>query len=157
MNANSWVTKCCALGLVLGLSAFFVGCATQPSAQSPPSYQLADMVGTWSWTQGLWHGEFVLTRDGDSCVGTLDDVYERTYGDRITDVTISGDQIKFTRNGAYGVQHWEGTLREENGVLKIVDGRWTKEGGFSGLFSAERLAGSMPKKRREADTTGRGV
>jgi hypothetical protein len=79
----------------------------------------------------------VLRRDGDSCVGTLNDVYEGTFGDRIADVTVSDNRIKFTRHGTYGVQPWEGILKKK-GVLKIVDGRWTKEGRSSGAFSAEK-------------------
>jgi Tol biopolymer transport system component len=40
------------------------------------------------------------------------------------------------------VQHWEGTLGVEDGVLKILDGRYTKDrSGSSGSFSAEKIAG----------------
>jgi hypothetical protein len=85
--------------------------------------------------------------DGDMCTGILNDVYEGTYGDRIVDVNISGSRIAFTRQGAFGTQHWEGTLDMEDGVLKIVDGRWTKElSGSSGFFTAE--------KKSEEDTLG---
>jgi hypothetical protein len=97
MNANCWRPKYCALGLAIGLSVFLVGCATLPSSKSPHSYQLSDIEGTWSWTQNPWHGDFVLKRDGDSCAGTLNDVYEGTYGDRIKDVTILDNHVKFTR------------------------------------------------------------
>jgi hypothetical protein len=138
MNANCRTPKYWALGLAIGLSVFMAGCATQPLSGSRPSYQLSDIEGTWLWTQDPWHGDFVLKRDGDSCAGTLNDVYEGTYGDKIVDVAISNNHIKFTRDGRYGVQHWEGTLKEEDGVLKIIDGRWTKEPGLSGTFSAEK-------------------
>jgi hypothetical protein len=80
----------------------------------------------------------VLTRDGDSCTGTLNDVFEGTYGDKVADVTVSDNRIRFRRIGAFGVQQWEGTLREEDGVLKITDGRWTREGGGAGLFIARK-------------------
>jgi len=63
-----------------------------------------------------------------------------TYADKIADVAVSGNHIKFTRNGRFGVQYWEGTLKREHGVLKIVDGRWTKEPGVSGSFIAEKKA-----------------
>ncbi len=126
------------MGQALGLSVFLVGCATKPPSKSPPSYQLSDVEGTWLWIQNPWHGDFQLKKDGDSCTGTLNDVYERTYGDKIVDVAVSDNRIKFTRNGAYGAQHWEGTLKREDGVLKIKDGRWTRERGGTGSFSAEK-------------------
>lgn len=138
MNVNRCPRRYCVLGLTVGFSLFFVGCATQPLAKAPRSYQLSDIEGTWSWTQDPWHGDFVLKKDGDSCSGTLNDVYEGTYGDKITDVTISDNHIRFTRNGTYGVQQWEGTLKKEKGVLKIMDGRWTKAGRSSGAFHAEK-------------------
>lgn len=138
MKADHCMLRCGAVGLMLGLSVLLAGCATQPSSRAHPSYQLSDLEGTWSWTQDPWHGDFVLKRDGDSCTGTLDDVYEGTYGDKISDVTISGDSIKFTRNGQFGIQQWEGTLKKDHGVLKIVDGRWTKGRGLFGEFHAEK-------------------
>jgi hypothetical protein len=140
MDMNCRVRTYSAWGLAIGFSALIAGCATQPSSKSSASYQLSDVEGRWSWIQDPWHGEFVLTKDGDSYAGTLDDVYEGTYGDKIADVTVSDNHIKFTRNGRFGVQYWEGTLKKEHGVLKIVDGRWTKEPGISGSFSAERKA-----------------
>ena len=138
MKASRCVPRGCGLGLMLGLSVLLVGCATQPSSRAQPAYQLSDLEGTWSWTQDPWHGDFVLRTDGDSCTGTLDDVYEGTHGDKITDVTISGDHVKLTRNGQFGIQQWEGTLKKEHGALKIVDGKWTKGGGLSGAFHAEK-------------------
>ncbi len=145
MKTNGWMLRCCALGLAFGSSVLLAGCATQPSSKSSSSYQLSDLEGTWSWVQqGPWHGDFVLKKEGDTCMGTLDDVYEGTYGDQITDVTLVGKRIKFTRTGQYGVQHWEGTLKRTRGVLKIVDGRWEKVGRSSGAFTAER---------KSADTT----
>lgn len=129
---------CCVLGLTMGLSVLMVGCASRPSSKSPPPYCLSDLEGAWSWTQDPWYGEFVLKKDGDSCTGTLDDVYEQTFGDRIADVVVSDDRIQFTRYGQYGIQNWEGTLKAEDGILKIVDGQWTKRGGVSGEFTAEK-------------------
>jgi hypothetical protein len=129
--------KYCALGLVIGLSVLMVGCASQPQSKAKSSYQLSNVVGKWSWTQDPWHGDFVLKMDGDSCVGTLNDVYEGTYGDQIKDVTISDNHIKFTREGKFGTQQWEGTLKKGWG-LRIIDGRWTKEGGLSGSFTAKK-------------------
>lgn len=138
MNANCRTPKYCALGLAIGLSVVMAGCATQPQSASGPSYRLSDVEGKWSWTQDPWHGDFVLKKDGDSCTGTLNDVYEGTFGDKIADVTVSNNHIKFTRDGQYGIQHWEGTLKKKGGVLKIIDGRWTKQGGLSGSFTAEK-------------------
>ena len=126
------------LALAVVVSVFLVGCATQPSSRSGPSSLLFDIEGTWSWDQGPYHGEFVLKKDGDSYSGTLDDVYEGTYGDKIADVEVSGDHIKLTRYGKYGIQYWEGTLKEEDGVLKIADGQWSKGPGISGAFHAEK-------------------
>lgn len=97
-----------------------------------------DIEGTWSWVQDPWKGEFVLKKEGDSYAGTLDDTFEGTFGDKIADVEVSGGHIKFTRDGKYGIQHWEGTLTEEDGRLKITDGRWTKESNISGTFHAEK-------------------
>jgi len=72
--------------------------------------------------------------------GTLDDIFEGTYGDQIIDVVISDDHIKFTRDVDFGIQYWEGTLKVEDGQLKITDGRWEKQGGVaSGSFVAEKI------------------
>ena len=138
MKASHGTLRGCGLGPMLALSVLLAGCATQPLSRARPAYPLSDLEGTWTWTQDPWHGEFVLKRDGDSCTGTLDDVYERTYGDKITDVIVSGNHIRFTRNGEFGIQQWEGTLKKEDGVLKIVDGKWTKGMGMSGEFHAEK-------------------
>ena len=138
MNAKCRMSVCCALGLIAGLSVLMAGCATGLLARTPPSYQLSDVEGTWSWMQNPWYGEFVLKRDGDTCGGTLHDAYEGTYGDQIENVTVAGNHIKFTRVGQYGVQQWEGILKKEKGVLKIIDGRWTKVGRSSGAFTAEK-------------------
>jgi len=127
------------LGVTFGLVALLTGCATQPSGKAGASYTVSDVEGTWSWSQGPFKGEFVLKRDGDKCCGTLDDLVEGTYGDKIEDVVVTDNHIKLTRNGQWGVQNWEGTLTKEKGVLKIVDGRWIKVGvGVSGTFTAEK-------------------
>jgi hypothetical protein len=118
------------------------GLQTRPQAQTSSVYRLSDVLGTWSWVQDPWHGDFVLKMEGGSCTGTLNDVYEGTHGDKISDVNVSGNHVAFTRRGAFGVQHWEGTLGVEDGVLKILDGRYTKDrSGSSGSFSAEKIAG----------------
>lgn len=139
MKANRSMSRGCVLTVAFGMVALLAGCATQPSGKAGASYAVSDVVGKWSWAQGPFNGEFVLKQDGDKCGGTLDDVVEGTYGDKIEDVVVTGDQIKLTRNGQYGVQNWEGTLKKEKGVLKIVNGRWTKVGmGVSGAFTAEK-------------------
>jgi hypothetical protein len=138
MKANRSMFRCCVLGVTFGLIALLSGCATQSSVTSGESYKFRDVEGKWSWTQDPWYGVFELKKNGDSCGGTLDDVYEGTYGDRIEDIVVAGNNIKFARKGQYGVQNWDGTLKKEKGVLKIVDGRWTKVGGRSGAFTAEK-------------------
>ena len=122
MNAHYFGPKCSQLALAAIVSVFIAGCATQPSSKPASSSQLSEIEGKWVWKQqGPWH------------------IFEGTYGDRIADVDVSDDHIKFTRNGAFGVQYWEGTLKVEDGLLKIVDGRWEKQGGVvSGSFSAEK-------------------
>ncbi len=125
---------------------------TKREAATPSSFQLSDLVGTWSWLQNPWHGDFVLKMEGNSCTGVLNDVYEGTYGDRIVDVVISGDRITFRRVGAHGVQLWEGTLKKENGRLKILDGRWTKEGrGTSGSLLAAKESDGDASDDSKAD------
>jgi endoglucanase len=113
----------------------------RPRTRASRSYQLSDVVGKWSWSQGRWHGDLVLKLDGDLCMGTLNDVYEGTYDDPIQDVTVVDNCLKFTRQGRYSIQHWEGTLTEEAGALKVLDGRWTSEGGSAGRFVAEKIGG----------------
>jgi len=141
MNAHYLRPKYFQLKLAIIVSVFIVGCAAQPSSRSTPSSQLSissNIEGKWSWKQDPWHGYFVLQKDGNSYTGTLDDIFEGTYGDRITDVDVSDNHIKFIRNGRYGLQYWEGTLKEENGLLKIIDGQWKKGQDISGSFSAEK-------------------
>jgi len=139
MSANRLMSRCLGFGVTFGLAALFAGCATQPSGKAGASYTVSDVEGKWSWAQGPYNGEFVLTMDGDKCSGTLDDLVEGTYGDKIEDVVVMDNHIKLTRNGQYGVQNREGTLTKEKGVLKIVDGRWTKVGrGATGTFTAEK-------------------
>lgn len=138
MESYGRKSNCIGLVMALGVSLWAVGCATQSSLKSTASYQLSDVEGAWSWHQDPWYGEFVLTVDGDACNGVLDDVYEGTFGDKIEDVTVSENHIEFRRAGQFGIQHWEGTLLEKKGQLEIVDGRWTKGGGISGLFTAEK-------------------
>lgn len=140
MNAHYFGPKCSQIALAAIVSVFIAGCATQPSSKLTLSSQLSEIEGKWSWSQqGPWHGYLVLEKDGDAYTGTLDDIFEGTYGDRIADVEVSDDHIKFTRDGDFGIQYWEGTLKVEDGLLKIIDGRWQKQGGFgSGTFIAEK-------------------
>jgi prepilin-type processing-associated H-X9-DG protein len=110
------------------------------------SDERGDLTGKWAWTQGLpapqpsnlFHGEFVLEKDGDAYTGELDDISEGTYGDIIKDVTVVDDRISFTRQGQFGVQQWKGTLKKEDGDLMVVDGQWTK-GGIAGIWSAHKI------------------
>lgn len=138
MNANRCISKCCALGLVIGLSFLTVGCASLSQSKAGSSYQLADLAGKWTWNQDPWNGNFVLTMDGDKCAGTLDDVYEGTYGDRVKDVTLQGNRVKFTREGKFGSQQWEGKLKKDGKALKIVKGQFSKDNGYKGSFTAEK-------------------
>ncbi len=139
MKANGGMRKCCALGLAVGLLVFAGRGAAQPPSGSDPSYQLSDVEGQWTWTQDPWFGDFVIERGADSYAGTLNDVYEGTYGDKIVDIALSDNHISFTRDGRYGIQYWDGTLTEEQGALKIVDGRWVKTSGVKGSFRAEKI------------------
>ncbi|GEM_PF-614558 len=141
MNAHYFVPKCSQLTLAAMVSVLIAGCATQPSSKPTISSQLSEIEGKWSWDQqGPWHGNFVLEKDGDTYTGTLDDIFEGTYGDRIVDVEVSDDHLKFTRDGDFGIQYWEGTLKTEDGQLKITEGQWEKQGGLaSGSFFAEKI------------------
>jgi hypothetical protein len=138
MKTNRCWVRGCWLGVMLALAVLMAGCATQPCSMAKAAYTMAEVEGTWSWHQDPWHGTFVLKRDGNSCSGTLDDTYEGTRGDKIGDVAITGDAIKLTRYGQWGVQQWTGTLKRDNGVLKIVDGKYTKWGAPAGTFTAEK-------------------
>ena len=141
MHAHYFGPKCSRLILAVTVSVFIAGCATQPSSKPASSSQLSEIEGKWSWSQqGPWNGYFVLEKGGDAYTGTLDDTSEGTYGDRIADVEVSDDHIKFTRDGGYGIQYWEGSLKIEDGQIKITDGQWQKEGVLSsGTFIAEKI------------------
>lgn len=138
MKPRPYQVKCFTLILAVGLSAFMAGCASTPLSQASSTYKLSDLEGTWSWTQDPWHGEFVLEMDGDSCHGVLNDVYEQTFEDKIAGVIVTEDHIGFCRIGRFGIQYWEGTLVEEDGQLKIVDGQWCKTLEMTGPFTAEK-------------------
>jgi hypothetical protein len=142
MKANGSVPKCWAWGLAVGLLVFVVRGAAQTPSGPDHSYQLSDLEGQWTWTQDPWFGDFVIVKDANSYAGTLNDVYEGTYGDKIEDIVLSDNHISFTRDGEYGIQYWDGTLIEEEGVLKIVDGWWVKTSGEGGSFRAEKVYGS---------------
>jgi hypothetical protein len=163
MKKYSLITRCVAFGLILGISALLTGCSTTPSLSSgsPPSSssgstsplssgssdQHPDLAGKWTWSQepsdpqvaDRWQGEFVLEKKGDSYIGELNDTSEGTYGDAIKDVTVVNDQISFTRLGRWGRQQWKGTLKTEDGGLRVVDGQWTKGGGIGGTWSAHKI------------------
>jgi len=137
MNARCFQPNRLQVALAVIVTFSMAGCATRPASKASPSSPLFDIEGTWSWVQDPWEGEFVLKKEGDAYTGTLDDVFEGTFGDKIADVQVSGDQIKFARYGKFGIQSWEGTLAEEDGHLKITDGQWTKQ-NISGEFYAEK-------------------
>lgn len=148
MKKHSLTAGCVTLGLILGISVFLTGCSTTSSTSSMQSEEAGgdgDLSGKWSWIQEVpgvqirFQGEFVLEKDGDSYTGTLDDISEGTYGDTVKDVNVVDDQISFTRQGRFGTQQWEGTLKEEDGDLNIVDGQWTKDDGVSGTWSAHKI------------------
>jgi hypothetical protein len=117
------------LKLAIIASVFIAGCSTWPLSNKDSSSEIYNIEGKWSWQQdgpnGPWNGTFVLEKKGNSYTGTLDDISEGTYGDKITDVKVSNEHIKFTRNGRFCVQNWEGDLNEEDGQLKIINGQWT--------------------------------
>ena len=146
MKEYSLTARCVTLGLILGISVSLTGCATTSSMQSEGSGEYGELTGKWAWTQEtqaplpphVWQGEFVLEKDGDSYSGTLDDISEGTYGDTVKDVTVVNDQISFARQGQFGMQQWNGTLKKEDGELKVVDGQWTK-GGIVGVWSAHKI------------------
>jgi hypothetical protein len=84
--------------------------------------------GKWYWKQDPWWGYFYITQKGNLFSGTLDDVYEGTYRDKVINGKIDGNSIEFTRDGRNGIQYWRGTIIERNGVLEIQNGYWRKEG-----------------------------
>jgi hypothetical protein len=151
VNANGSISNYCTWVAAIGFLAWTSGCSSLGSSASRPSYHLSDVEGRWLWTQKslnadrtVGQGDFVLKRNGESCTGTLNDFLEGTRDDRIVDVNITENHIKFKRQGRFAPQYWEGTLRTENGVLKIIDGRWTRPIGPGGAFSAERSASKEP-------------
>jgi hypothetical protein len=139
MIVNGQASKRWVVGLVIGFSIFIAAGPARCASESSPSYQLADVLGQWSWAQDPWFGDFTIEQDGDTGVGALNDVYEGTYGDRMEDIAIFDNHIYLTRNGRYGLQYWEGNLKEEEGVLKIIDGVWLKPAGDTGPFRAEKI------------------
>ena len=78
--------------LIIILFSLLAGCAIQPTFDSA---LYSELEGKWSWKQGPWHGYFELKKTGNSYEGTLDDVFEGTYGDYIKDVELSENNIKF--------------------------------------------------------------
>jgi len=141
MNAQCSGPKYSKLTLIVIVTMFFAGCSNLPFSNSTQPSRLSEIEGKWFWSQnGPWHGYFVLKKDGNTYTGTLDDTFEGTNGDRIENVAVSNDHIKFTRNGAYGIQYWEGDLKVEDGQIKIIDGQWKKQGeADSDSFVAEKI------------------
>jgi hypothetical protein len=80
-------------------------------------------------------------KQGDSYEGTMNDDREGTKGDRLMDVEITGNDIKFTRVGKHGIQYWQGKLKKKGGQLKIVKGKWEKKTGSRGVFEATKEGG----------------
>ena len=123
--------KAMRLSLILAIlhCVLLVGCNSQSRSRSKVSCLLPEIEGKWSWQQegpgGPWGGYFILEKKGSSYVGTLDDTSEGTYGDKVLDITVSNEHIKFTRYGRFCTQNFEGDLMEENGRFKIINGQWT--------------------------------
>ena len=103
--------------------------ATALAFPSFPQNQTS-ITGKWYWEQssGPYHGYFYITQSGNTFSGTLDDVYEGTYNDKVIDGIINGSSFSFTRDGRYGIQFWYGTLDTNNGLLEINNGLWQKQG-----------------------------
>jgi hypothetical protein len=97
-----------------------------------PVYQTL-ISGKWKWeqTSGPYWGYFYITQSGNTFSGTLDDVWEGTYGDKVIDGIINGSSFSFTRDGRYGIQYWYGTIDINNGVMEINNGLWQKQGWVS--------------------------
>ncbi len=120
---------------------FLTGCSTPygtgKQVLSPPS----DIEGRWHWKQDHpWEGYFALTQKGDLYIGTLGDLYAGIYENKIMDVNVTNDNIKFTRYGKHGVQYWQGTLDRSEDQLRIVDGQWGDGSEILGSFSAEKIS-----------------
>jgi len=128
MNTQNSKVQYILLQFVMIAFIFMAGCSSLPFSQQASTSKY-NIEGKWSWQQegpgGPWYGQFVLEKKGNSYVGTLDDTSEGTYGDKITGIKISNEHIRFTRNGIYCIQKFEGDLKEENGRLKIINGQWT--------------------------------
>jgi hypothetical protein len=110
-----------------------------PSATPTETPSSISLSGDWRWEINPYWGYFHITQNGNSFTGTLDDEYEGTRGDKIVDGEIIGNSIKFTREGRFGIQYWEGTVSESNSTL-IITGRW-KSGEFGSWqnFTAEKI------------------
>jgi len=95
--------------------------------------QCPTITGTWYWAQtsGPWWGYFYITQTGNTFSGTLDDVWEGTYDDKVINGVIDGTSFSFTRDGKYGIQFWYGTIDTTSGVMEINDGLWQKQGWAS--------------------------
>lgn len=110
-----------------------------PSATPTETPSSISLSGDWRWEINPYWGYFHITQSGNSFTGTLDDEYEGTRGDKIVGGEIIGNSIKFTREGVYGIQYWEGIVTEVNGTL-IITGRWkVGDSGNWANFTAEKI------------------
>lgn len=113
---------------------------TETSTEIPTETpSILSIAGDWRWEINPYWGYFHITQSGNLFSGTLDDEYEGTRGDKIIDGEIIDNSLKFTRDGIYGIQYWEGVVSEANETL-IITGRW-KEGdsGSWREFTAEKV------------------
>ena len=140
MNSSRIKSTSHCLFLAILYCVFLAGCTSESRSRSGVSPLLSEIEGTWYWQQqeGQYYGHFVLTKQGDTYEGTMDDEREGTKGDRLIDVEITDNDIKFTRVGKHGIQYWQGKLKKKGGQLKIVKGRWEKKTGSIGVFEATK-------------------
>lgn len=138
MNANCFRARHLPLSLTILHCVLLIGCASHSPSKSKVSCPCPEIEGKWSWQQGQHHGHFVVTMEGDKCVGTLDDEFEGTYDDKLMDFNIVDKSISFKRYGKFGIQYWEGTLEKTGEQLKIVDGQWGRGSDILGSFEAEK-------------------
>ena len=92
--------------------------------------QPSSISGKWYWEQqpGSFYGYFYIIQTGNTFTGTLDDIGEGTYGDKVINGIMNGTSFSFTRDGKYGIQYWYGTIDINDGVMEINNGLWQKQG-----------------------------
>lgn len=110
--------------------------------------------GKWSWetSDGYYWGYFTLVQHGNTFEGTFDNVVEGFNDEKISNGIIIGNTISFTREGAYGIQYWEGTVTDTNGLLEI-NGRWQKEGSadWSDFYASKEELSTKPSNAKSSD------